>query len=67
MQKLLRKMHKQENERILSGVPGFDNLVFGGLRKNSVNVIIADPGCGKSTFCWQFCSKEPHLQLCTSP
>ena len=59
MQKLLRKVQNQEHKRILSGVPGFDNLVFGGLRKNSVNVIIADPGCGKSTFCWQFCSKEP--------
>ncbi|UCG90628.1 MAG: hypothetical protein JSU57_02550 [Candidatus Heimdallarchaeota archaeon] len=58
MQKLLRKMHKQENDRILSGVSGFDNLVFGGFRKNSVNVIIADPGCGKSTFCWQFCSED---------
>ncbi|MFX1285416.1 MAG: RAD55 family ATPase [Promethearchaeota archaeon] len=59
MQKLLRKMYKQEYNRILSGVPGFDNLVFGGFRKNSVNVIIADPGCGKSTFCWQFCSEDP--------
>ncbi len=58
MQKLLRKVYNQEYNRILSGVPGFDNLVFGGFRKNSVNVIIADPGCGKSTFCWQFCSED---------
>ncbi|MFX0013613.1 MAG: RAD55 family ATPase [Promethearchaeota archaeon] len=58
MQKLLRKMQKQENKRIISGVLGFDNLVFGGFRKNSVNVIIADPGCGKSTFCWQFCTED---------
>ncbi len=59
MQKLLRKMQNQENNRILTGVPGFDNLVNGGFRKNSVNVIIADPGCGKSTFCWQYCSEDP--------
>ncbi|MHA2246260.1 MAG: RAD55 family ATPase [Candidatus Hodarchaeales archaeon] len=58
MQKLLKKIQKTDNERILSGVHGFDNLVYGGFRKNSVNVIIADPGCGKSTFCWQFCSKD---------
>ena len=57
MQKLLKKIQKTDNKRILSGVHGFDNLVYGGFRKNSVNVIIADPGCGKSTFSWQFCSK----------
>ena len=32
----------------------------GGFREHSVNVIIADPGCGKSTFCWQFCSEDIH-------
>jgi len=59
MQKLIRKIQEKENKRITSGVPGFDNLVRGGFRENSVNVIIADPGCGKSTFCWQFCSIDP--------
>lgn len=58
MQKLLRKMEKNGTARIKSGVTGFDNLVFGGFREHSVNVIIADPGCGKSTFCWQFTSEE---------
>ncbi len=58
MQKLLRKIQVKEKNRIMSGVPGFDNLVHGGFRENSVNVIIADPGCGKSTFCWQFCSVD---------
>ena len=58
MQKLLGKTQAQEKNRIYSGVPGFDNLVFGGFRQNSVNVIIADPGCGKSTFCWQYCSHD---------
>ena len=58
MQKLLRKVQKNDQKRILSGVSGFDNLVYGGFRENSVNVIIADPGCGKSTFCWQFCSED---------
>lgn len=45
--------------RITSGVLGFDDLVYGGFRDNSVNIIIADPGCGKSTFCWQFCAEDP--------
>lgn len=58
MQKLLRNMKNQEQNRILSGVPGFDELVHGGFRGHSVNIIIADPGCGKSTFCWQFCAEN---------
>ena len=59
MQKLINKMNnKRPNNRILSGVPGFNNLVDGGFREYSVNVIIADPGCGKSTFCWQYCAEE---------
>ncbi|MHA2237580.1 MAG: RAD55 family ATPase [Candidatus Hodarchaeales archaeon] len=56
MQKLLRKNRNIHTNRIKSGVIGFDNLVNGGFREHSVNVIIADPGCGKSTFCWQYCS-----------
>ena len=58
MQKLLRKIQKNDPKRVFSGISGFDNLVYGGFRENSVNVIIADPGCGKSTFCWQFCSED---------
>ncbi|MFX0149382.1 MAG: RAD55 family ATPase [Candidatus Hodarchaeota archaeon] len=58
MQKLLRNMKINNQKRIGSGVQGFDKLVQGGLREHSVNVIIADPGCGKSTFCWQFCSED---------
>ncbi|PWI49156.1 hypothetical protein CEE45_03175 [Candidatus Heimdallarchaeota archaeon B3_Heim] len=60
MQKLLRKTINARSSRIPSGVIGFDNLVNGGFREHSVNVIIADPGCGKSTFCWQYCSSDLH-------
>ncbi|MHA1978103.1 MAG: RAD55 family ATPase [Candidatus Hodarchaeales archaeon] len=58
MQKLLRKTMNEQASRIPSGVLGFDKLVNGGFREHSVNVIIADPGCGKSTFCWQYCSND---------
>jgi circadian clock protein KaiC len=61
MQKLMRKMQVKDQKRIKSGVTGFDNLVYGGFREYSVNVIIADPGCGKSTFCWQFCSEDMRI------
>ena len=59
MQKLFRKSIHSTSERVPSGVMGFDKLVNGGFREHSVNVVIADPGCGKSTFCWQFCSNDP--------
>lgn len=58
LQRLLRKNNTSMQKRIPSGVPGFDNLVQGGFREYSVNVIIADPGCGKSTFCWQFAAED---------
>jgi len=58
LQNLFRKSVSSTTTRIPSGVLGFDKLVNGGFREHSVNVIIADPGCGKSTFCWQFCSNE---------
>ena len=58
MQKLFRKTMNEHTSRIPSGVLGFDKLVNGGFREHSVNVIIADPGCGKSTFCWQYCSDD---------
>ncbi len=61
MQKLLRKTMNEQSSRIPSGVIGFDKLVKGGFREHSVNVIIADPGCGKSTFCWQYCSNDLNI------
>ena len=61
MQKLFRKSVRSTSTRVPSGVIGFDNLVNGGFREHSVNVIIADPGCGKSTFCWQYCSNESQI------
>ena len=61
MQKILRRSTHSHVSRISSGVHGFDRLVYGGFREHSVNVIIADPGCGKSTFCWQFCSEDIHI------
>jgi KaiC/GvpD/RAD55 family RecA-like ATPase len=41
-------------ERIPSGIPGFDELVSGGFNRESVNLIVGGPGCGKSLFCLQF-------------
>ncbi|MFP8954616.1 RAD55 family ATPase (plasmid) [Natrialbaceae archaeon A-arb3/5] len=43
--------------RITTGVPGFDELVDGGILKNRLYVISGPPGSGKTTFCSQFVTK----------
>jgi KaiC/GvpD/RAD55 family RecA-like ATPase len=40
--------------RISSGVPGFDDLVEGGLLADRLYVVSGPPGSGKTTFCSQF-------------
>ncbi|MFB6075302.1 MAG: RAD55 family ATPase [Haloarculaceae archaeon] len=40
--------------RLSSGVPGFDELVEGGLLENRLYVVSGPPGSGKTTFCSQF-------------
>lgn len=40
--------------RVPSGVPGFDELVEGGLLSDRLYVVSGPPGSGKTTFCSQF-------------
>jgi KaiC/GvpD/RAD55 family RecA-like ATPase len=40
--------------RVSSGVPGFNDLVEGGLLSNRLYVVSGPPGSGKTTFCSQF-------------
>jgi circadian clock protein KaiC len=40
--------------RVTTGIPGFDRLIEGGLVKNSINLLVADSGSGKSIFGTQF-------------
>jgi KaiC/GvpD/RAD55 family RecA-like ATPase len=40
--------------RVSTGVPGFDDLVEGGLFNNRLYVLSGPPGSGKTTFCSQF-------------
>jgi len=40
--------------RVKSGIPGFDELIGGGLPQNRVYLICGPPGSGKTTFSLQF-------------
>ncbi len=40
--------------RVSSGVPGFDDLVEGGLLSDRLYVVSGPPGSGKTTYCSQF-------------
>jgi KaiC/GvpD/RAD55 family RecA-like ATPase len=42
------------SDRVASGIKGFDELVQGGFNRDSVNLIIGGPGCGKTLFCLEF-------------
>jgi circadian clock protein KaiC len=41
-------------KRIESGIPGFDNLIEGGLAKKSVNLVVGTSGSGKTILTTQF-------------
>ncbi len=41
-------------ERVKTGVKGLDELLSGGLPKESIKLVSGPPGSGKSIFCYQF-------------
>lgn len=41
-------------KRVSSGVPGFDNLVQGGFKDKSINLVVGGPGSGKTIFTLMF-------------
>jgi KaiC/GvpD/RAD55 family RecA-like ATPase len=45
---------KKEIERVKTGIPGFDELVGGGIEKNSIVLVAGGTGSGKTNFSSQF-------------
>ncbi|VVB99145.1 Putative flagella-related protein H [uncultured archaeon] len=43
-----------EIDRVKSGVPGLDELIYGGIPRANLVVLSGDPGSGKTVMCWQF-------------
>jgi KaiC/GvpD/RAD55 family RecA-like ATPase len=48
-------------ERVKTGVDGLDNLIEGGLPKDTVTLVSGPPGSGKTILCLQFLSKGLEL------
>jgi circadian clock protein KaiC len=44
----------EKEERLPTGIPGYDVLCQGGFVKDSVNLVLGNAGAGKTTFCLQF-------------
>lgn len=43
-----------DKKRVSTGIPGLDQVMNGGLRKNTVNLVAGGPGSGKTIFGVQF-------------
>ena len=56
--KVLTLNDSRIEHRISSGITGFDYLINGGFRPHTVNVVLGDTGCGKSSFCWHFIGND---------
>ena len=51
----LRQMDvESSSERVPTGITGFDPLIQGGVKRNSINLISGGPGSGKTLFAVQF-------------
>lgn len=51
------EVNSMQFERVKSGVPGFDDLVGGGLPRGYCYTVAGGPGSGKTTFALQFIHK----------
>jgi len=42
------------NTRVKTGIPGLDEILFGGIPQNNLVVVSGDPGSGKTIMCLQY-------------
>lgn len=52
-----RRRSLKANDKVRTGIPGFDELVDGGLPRGRVILLVGGPGTGKTIFCAQFLVK----------
>jgi len=51
--------------RVSTGIPGLDEVMSGGFRKNTVNLVAGGPGSGKTIFAMQFLVNG--IEQCNEP
>ncbi len=54
LNKGVKKPDKVRIHKLLTGVPGLDEILHGGIPEFSFNIIGGSPGCGKTTMAHQF-------------
>jgi circadian clock protein KaiC len=52
--KIKGKIEKFDADKIKTGIPGFDDIVSGGLVKNSANLVSGGAGTGKTILCMSY-------------
>ncbi len=50
----MNEQNRVKINQLLTGVPGLDEILGGGLPEFSFNIIAGAPGCGKTTLAHQF-------------
>lgn len=55
--KQMKDVDCKDHDRILTKINEFDRVVGGGLVKDSITILSAPPGAGKSTLCIMLCDK----------
>jgi circadian clock protein KaiC len=51
----MKRSDSDQNQNLAqTGVPGFDEIVRGGLPRDAIYLVQGDPGIGKTTLCLQF-------------
>jgi circadian clock protein KaiC len=51
---MLKEKSFSKVKRVPLGIPQLDNLISGGVKKNSINLVAGGPGTGKTIFAMQF-------------
>ena len=54
LKKKITESKPTPKDRVSTGIPGLNDVMEGGFRRNTVNLIGGGAGCGKSIFCMQF-------------
>lgn len=55
--KLLKDIKENKDKRLITNIPEFDRVMGGGIVSDSISIMTAPPGAGKSTICLQICDR----------